>query len=133
HSSLTLPTSSGTPGAVVTTLAPSGTSDTINVSAVPGLGQFQLIAYALLNGTFDFTLGTLPPAYQGYISNNAAGFSVDVVITNILAKTDIWRGNVSGNWDTSTLNWFSSGSPSAYQQGDVVIFDDTLTGTPNVS
>jgi autotransporter-associated beta strand protein len=116
----------------VTALSINGSSDTINVSAVPGLGQFQLISYGGLIGAYDFVLGTLPPGFQGYLSNNAAGFSVDIVITNSLAKTDIWRGNVNGNWDTSTLNWLSSGGPSSFQQGDDATFDDTLTGTANV-
>jgi autotransporter-associated beta strand protein len=130
---LTLPASSGTPAAVVGSLFINGSSDVINVSSVPGLGQFPLITYTALAGTLDFVAGTLPPGFQGYISNNVVGSSVDVVITNTLAKNDVWRGNVNGNWDTSTLNWISSGNPAAFQQGDLVAFDETLTGTPNVS
>jgi autotransporter-associated beta strand protein len=133
NSLLTMPASSGTPGAVVGTLTINGVSDLINVSSVPGLGQFPLITYTTLNGALDFATGTLPPGFQGYISNNVTGSSVDVVITNTLAKNDVWRGNVNGNWDTSTLNWVSSGNPSPFQQGDIVAFDETLTGTPNIN
>ena len=132
-SKLALPASSGTPAAVFGTLNINGLSDVINVSSVPGLGQFPLITYTTLNGVSDFVTGTLPPGFQGYISNNIANFSVDAVITNSLAKSDVWRGNVNGNWDTSTLNWVSSGNPSSFQQGDVVTFDETLTGTANVN
>lgn len=130
---LTLPASSGTPAAVVSTLTVNGSSDVISVSSVPGLGQFQLITFAALNGALDFVAGSLPPGFQGYISNNISGFSVDVVITNSLAKNDVWRGNVNGNWDTSTANWVSSGNPSSFQQGDLVTFDETLTGTANIN
>ena len=131
-SALTLPVFSGSPSAVVSTLAINGLSDTINVTIVPGLGQFPLITYASVLGSPDFSLGTLPAGYQGYVSNNTSASSIDLVITNSLAKTDTWRGNLNGNWDTTSANWFSSGGPSTYVQGDIVIFDDTLTGTPNV-
>ena len=89
-----------------------------------------MISFTTPSGTPDFTLGTLPAPYQGYISNNTA--SVDLVVTNSLAKTDTWNGNHGGKWDTTTLNWLYSGSPVYYQQGDPVTFDDSLTGTSNV-
>ncbi len=122
-------------GVTVGTLTPGGTANTINVVSVPGTTtfpvQFQLIAYTSLGGTPNFALGTLPGTYQGYISNNAS--SIDLVLTNSLSKSDTWRGNISGNWDTTTLNWVYAGNPINFQQGDGVLFDDTLTGTPNVN
>jgi autotransporter-associated beta strand protein len=138
NSTLTLPVTVGSPGAAVINLTINGSSDTINISSVPGTAtfpaQFPVITYINpIAGTYDFTLGTLPGTYQGYLSNNAANSSVDLVLTNSLVKTDTWRGNVNGNWDLSTLNWFYSGAPASYAQGDFVTFDDTLTGTPNVT
>jgi autotransporter-associated beta strand protein len=133
NSILTLPASASAATAVASTLNINGTSDTINVNYAPGVGQFQLIVYTTLNGAYDFTLGTLPSGFQGYLSNNVSTLSVDLVITNVLIKSDTWRGNVNGNWDTSTQNWLSSGNPAAYGQGDFVTFDDTLTGTANVN
>jgi autotransporter-associated beta strand protein len=136
NSTLTLPVLNGQPSAVVSTLTINGTSDTINVSIVPGVAsfpaQFPVIQYASLSGVYDFTLGTLPGTYQGYLSNNTATLSVDLVLTNSAVKSDVWRGNVSGDWDTTTLNWSYAGGPATYAQGDFVTFDDTLTGTPNV-
>jgi autotransporter-associated beta strand protein len=136
-SQLTLPVNNGGATIVATTLNALGSTDTINISSLPGIGSFPtqlpVISYALFNQNYDFVLGTLPGTYQGYLSNNTANFSIDVVITNSQVKTDTWRGNVSGNWDTSTLNWSFSGSPANYQQGDLVVFDNTLTGTPNVN
>jgi autotransporter-associated beta strand protein len=92
-----------------------------------------LITYTSLNGSFDFVLGTLPGTYQGYISNNPAALSVDLVVTNSLTKSDTWNGNVSSNWDTATLNWLYLGAPANYQNGDFVTFDDSLTGRANVN
>ncbi|HXU79352.1 MAG TPA: autotransporter-associated beta strand repeat-containing protein [Methylomirabilota bacterium] len=136
-STMTVPVVSGAPSIAVTTLNVSGTSDTINISAVPGVAtfpaQFPVISYAAFSGTYDFTLGPLPGNYQGYLSNNTGGLSIDLVITNSLSKSDTWSGNVNGNWDFGTLNWKSSGNPTNYQQGDTVTFDDTLTGTSSVS
>jgi fibronectin-binding autotransporter adhesin len=135
-SRLTLPVNNGGAAIVATALNANGATDTIKITSLPGIAvyptQIPVISYSAFNGNFDFVLGGLPGTYQGYLSNNTSGFSIDVVITNSLVKTDIWRGNVSGNWDTTTLNWFSGGAAN-YQQGDLVTFDDTLTGTPNVN
>ena len=137
NSTLLASIANGVPIAV-TTLTLIGTADTINISAVPATdtfpAQFPVISYVNpLSGTFDFALGTLPGSYQGYISNNTANSSVDLVVTNSQTKTDVWNGNHSGNWDTTTLNWLYSGSPVNYLQGDLVTFDDSLNGTPNVT
>jgi autotransporter-associated beta strand protein len=139
NSTLTLPASSTSASAAVATLTINtqpGTADTLNISSVPPTAtfpaQYPVITFSGLgSGTPDFTLGTLPAPYQGYISNNVA--SVDLVITNSVSKTDTWNGNHNGNWDTTTLNWLYLGGAVGYQQGDNVTFDDTLSGTPNVT
>lgn len=135
-SSLTLPAVGASPTVAAGILTISGSSDTITVSSVPGTAsfpaQYPLIAYAALNGPFDFVLGGLPGTYQGYLSNNVAALSIDLVLTNSLIKADVWNGNVNGNWDVTTLNWLFNGSPASFQQGDFVTFDDSLTGTRNV-
>jgi fibronectin-binding autotransporter adhesin len=135
-SKLTLPVNNGGATIVASNFNALGSTDTITISSLPGIGSFPtqlpVISYIAFNGNYDFVLGPLPGTYQGYLSNNTAGFSIDLVITNSLVKTDTWRGNVNGNWDTTTLNWFSGG-PANYLQGDLVVFDDTLTGTPNVN
>jgi fibronectin-binding autotransporter adhesin len=135
-SKLTLPVNNGGATIVANALNAFGSADTINVTSLPGIATFPtqlpVISYTSFNGNYDFVLGTLPGTYQGYLSNNLNGFSIDLVITNSHVKTDTWRGNVSGNWDLVTLNWFSGGAVN-YQQGDLVVFDDTLTGTPNVN
>jgi autotransporter-associated beta strand protein len=139
NSTLTLLVASSSPGAAVTTLTVNGvgTANTLNISSVPSTttlpAQYPVITYTTLNGTPDFTLGTLPAGCQGYLSNNVAHSSVDLVLTKTPTKNDTWNGNLSGNWDATTLNWLYSGDPAYYQQGDSVTFDDTLTGNPNVT
>ena len=128
----------GTPNAVVSTLS-CGAANTISISAVPVLtsvpAQFSLIQYATPDGNLgSFTLGTLPsgsPAYAGYISNNTANSTVDLVITaGPIVAPLIWHGQVNSNWDTATANWKTNGAATTYQQGyPIVRFDDTSTGT----
>jgi len=79
---------SGQVNMAATNLVTGGASNVINIASLPSLGstpaQFQLITY---NGTiggagFNFVLGSLPsggPAFGGYLSNNVAANSVDLV------------------------------------------------------
>ena len=129
----------GAASVVVQSLTLNGSADTIDITAVPATSvfpaQFALIKYAApYSGTFDFNLGILPAPYQGYLSNNTANASVDLVLTgNAGVQPFIWKGNVNGDWDTSTTNWLYGGTATNYQQGGSVQFDDTLTGTTNVN
>ena len=114
--------------------------NTINVSALPPItgfpSQFAIISYTTPLGNLDsFALGTLPGVYSGYISNNAAALTIDVVITNgPIAKADQWGGGINNLWDTSTLNWTNAGVAVAYNDVDSVTFDDLAqTGTVNLS
>jgi fibronectin-binding autotransporter adhesin len=136
------------------TLTASGVN-TINIGSVPLVfsypAQYHLIGYAASPGDLTtFALGSLPagsPVYQGYISNNPAGGSIDLVLTTgPLAsnpppppKTVTWNGTPGGNWNTNTANWTSGGQPAIYTNlttsgsGDLVTFDDSLKGTTNVN
>jgi fibronectin-binding autotransporter adhesin len=146
--SLSDATNTVTPGSGVVmfanNLTTGGTSNVINLAALPIISsypkQYALISYAGgINGSgFNFTLGTLPsgsPAYQGYISNNAANLTVDLVLTAGPAPTgvDIWTGAVNNNWDFSTLNWTNSGAPVAFVTGDPVRLDDTAPGSTSIN
>jgi fibronectin-binding autotransporter adhesin len=138
-STLGLSAFNATPGAVVTTLTTGGAGNTINILAVPTLAsypsQFAVIRYAGASLGVDFGLGTLPGTFQGFISNNVANLSIDLVITNgpATTKTITWNGTPNGDWNTSTTNWLSSGSLTNYNQNDLVIFDDTASGTTTVN
>jgi fibronectin-binding autotransporter adhesin len=124
---------------VASILTMGGTSNSISISSVPSSiitypCQYPLIGYTTLNG-FNFALGTLPGTYQGYISNNAANSTIDLVLTNgptsLVSLT--WNGNINGNWDVTTANWLNGGLSSDYMDGAVTLFDDTATGATNIN
>ncbi len=111
---------------------------TVNIGALPLITsypkQFPLIGYSSFPGTFNFTLGTLQsgsPAFQGYISNNVAGNSIDLVLTNgPIANTLFqWTGAANNNWDLTNVNWKVAGSSVVYSNNTLVLFDDTTTVT----
>jgi fibronectin-binding autotransporter adhesin len=105
---------------------------TINLTASTPLavGQYPFIQYASETGSSSFVLGNLPPGDTGYLSNNVANSSMDIVITSVSAPR--WNGTVNGNWDiNTTANWvdiFTMAS-TTYQNGEPVILDDNATGT----
>ena len=97
-----------------------------NVSGYPA--QFTLIKYAgFIDGAgFNFVLGNVPTASTvGYISNNVANASVDLVLLDG-PKALLWTGAANNNWDINTsVNWQAFGvTPSVYLDVDLVRFDD---------
>lgn len=111
---------------------------TINIGALPVITsypkQFPLIAYSTFSGTFNFTLGTLPagsPAFAGYISNNVANNSVDLVLTSGPLVTALfqWSGAANNNWDLTSTDWKLFGSATTYSNTSLVVFDDSTTVT----
>lgn len=144
NSTLKLAAQSLTPAVTVTTLSCGGANNPLSFSSVPLIpslpAQFPIIQYSTPDGNLaTFTLGTLPsasPAYQGYISNNVANSSLDLVITNgPIVYPLIWVGSPNGNWDVNTTaNWKTNGVATKYQQGYLVVqLDDSLTGTNTVN
>ena len=153
NATLGLNPSSSTTNIIVTTCNPSGTANTLNILSLPITNtfpqQYRLIKYTGSPANLStFALGAMPGGYQGYISNNVANSSIDLVVTNSSIqvpslKADVWNGATNGfpngNWDLSTTNWISSGVPTNYANltsngyGDAVAFDDTLHGTVTVN
>jgi fibronectin-binding autotransporter adhesin len=128
---------------MATDLVPGGTTNIINITALPGIipvypVQDSLIGYVNLDAGANFGLGTLPagsPSYQGYISNNTAHSTIDLVLTSgpttgALLK---WSGATSANWNTTSLNWLKAAVPALFQNGVLVQFDDTATGPTTVN
>jgi hypothetical protein len=105
NSLLQLAARTGAPVATVTNLTTGGANQ-INVFSVPSVpsypAQLTLIKYsgAIAGAGFNFSLGTLPPAnpgYSGYLSNNFANASVDLILmTNNPAPPGIGGIAVSG-------------------------------------
>ena len=143
NSTIKVAAQNGTPAATVGTLSGGGTANTISISSVPVLSslpaQFPLLQYSIPAGDLTtFKLGTLPPAstaYAGYISNNTANSTIDLVLTGgPITYPLIWAGTTSADWDTTTSNWRSNGISAKFQQGyPLVRFDDTLTAHSTVN
>ena len=106
-------------------------SGAISIGAVPLVlnypSQYPLI-YSPAGGAsgVKFALDTLPNGYRGYISNDNSS-TIWLVITNgpALPKTDLWVGGVNNHWDANILNWTSNGVAVAYDENDLVLFNDS--------
>ncbi len=118
-----------------------GTTNIINISSIPAgvityPTQFPLISYGS-SGLSGFNIGVsnLPGTYQGFISNNTANSTIDLVLTSgpTSISTLEWKGNAGANWNTNTINWLNGAAPVAYFDGASVLFDDNATGPTAVN
>jgi len=82
NATLQLAVTAGVTNAALGTLSLGGTGNTIDISSLPvgSPAQYPLIKYASLSGGFNLTLGPLPGGNLGYLSNNVANGSVDLII-----------------------------------------------------
>jgi autotransporter-associated beta strand protein len=110
---------------------------------VPGFaftapGQYPLIKYTnTLASGGSFLAGGAVRGLPGYISNNVANSSIDLVVPG--DSPVLWVGNAGNTWDIgSTANRLYHSASTTYQQtgsvGDAVAFDDTgLLTTVNLA
>jgi fibronectin-binding autotransporter adhesin len=98
-------------------------------------GSQVLIDYAGTLSNMTFVAAPLPAGVQGFLSNNLANTSIDLVITNVGAFGVKWNGNVNDQWDVGvTPNWRDTGgSPATFSTFDAAIFDDTASGNYTVA
>jgi fibronectin-binding autotransporter adhesin len=143
-------------GAAVNALA-FGTSSVLRVTATNGLtvpagsatAVVQVLNASLAIGTYtvldyegtiqggaatNLVLAELPGRMAGYLTNNEANTSIDLVILST-AEPIKWLGNADGNWGIDApTNWLTTIglAPTAYQQdgavGDAVLLDDSAAG-----
>jgi fibronectin-binding autotransporter adhesin len=119
-------------------------SNNVNINVLCSaltVGQFPLIKYGLLvtnsAGAFPFNLVGIAPHVLGYLSNNVANSSIDLVITNVDQPIHWAVGN--GAWDiATTANWIdnlgnSSDYLQSFGQGDNVVFNDSASGPSPVT
>ena len=132
-STLVLSNFSGGPVAPVsvTNLTVNGT---VTVSLPTGVllaGQHPLISYSgTKTGAGIFTLGTVPHLLGATIVDTGTAIVLNVTNANAL----FWSGAASGAWDiASTTNWFTGGTNAVYTEGDTAWFDDSASGTPNIT
>jgi autotransporter-associated beta strand protein len=134
---------SGTAGITTATLNPLGSSNFITVVSIPAIStypaQFTVIkATNAVVGTLNFVLGGALPVspgtpFGGYVSNNVANNSVDVVITNGPASIK-WAGydgsNLNSAWDIFTTDWKTfPGALTTYADGNFANFEDSASNT----
>jgi fibronectin-binding autotransporter adhesin len=137
-STITLPESSSA-NMTVSSLTTGGKTNIINISvAAPSHTfpvQVTLIKYSggIGGAGYNFGVGTLPALTTGYISNNVANSSVDLVLTSG-PSAETWTASVNGNWDTTTANWLAGGVSATYANGAFVqFFDGASSGTVNLT
>jgi fibronectin-binding autotransporter adhesin len=138
---LQLPVSGIQTNVVVSSLTLNGTANYINISSVPATtitypAQFPLIAYSgSINGGFNMIVSNLPGSYQGFISNNTANSSIDLVLTNGPMSISMlqWEGAADNNWNFSSLDWTNGSSLVAYFDGAAVLFNDNATGPTGIN
>ena len=119
----------------------SGTSDLLSVAGtltlngantialsfpngVTPAGTYTLMTYAAKTGSGTLALNAVYPNATLTVGDTSAILTVTGTGITYLR----WKGNVSGTWDTTTLNWLRDGSASAYSAGDAVTFDDSASG-----
>ncbi|WP_193212083.1 beta strand repeat-containing protein [Luteolibacter marinus] len=96
-------------------------------SVAPSVGQYPLIKCGTSDGANDITFAPLPSGITGTIvdDTDVSGL-IYLDVTAVTIPQVLWTGATNGVWDiNATSNW----SPSNYQQGDIVTFDDTAATT----
>ena len=111
--------------AVASTLTLNGTN-TIAINFPNGFapaGSYTLMTFPLRAGTGTFALS---PAYPNVsLFTNATMVRLDVGPGG--AKSLLWKGDTSANWDGTDPNWRTNGAALAFTPGDPVAFDDTAS------
>jgi autotransporter-associated beta strand protein len=113
----------------VSTLS-SDSSGTINIGSLPTVLSYPTIlpvlGYASGGSGVTFSMGTLPGTFKGYISNDNSA-TIWLVITNgpLPPKLAQWGGGINNKWDTSTFNWTNNDIATNYNEGDLVLFNDS--------
>ncbi|MEI6076764.1 MAG: autotransporter-associated beta strand repeat-containing protein [Verrucomicrobiota bacterium] len=124
------------PNLNVTSLSLVGTT-TVNLSGQNlTVGNITLLTYGSKTGGGSFVLGTLPSGAVGNITDDGA--TVVLHVTTGSAQSLVWSAGDGGFWQTNgaLLNWnngtasYTEYSPSS---SDLVTFDDTASGTVNIS
>lgn len=119
-----------TPPMEVTTTNPvtAGTV-ALKVSGITETGVFPLMYYPSGGTVGGAGVGAFALAasrsIEATVQDNPGNFSVDLNVTAVNPVT--WVGNTGPVWNIApgNLNWTLKTVPTAYQEGDLVLFDDT--------
>lgn len=128
--------------AEVATLTTGGSANHIDIASMGAVtsypATFTIIKYTgTIGGAgFNFALGNvLTPSTTGYVTNNEANSSVDLVLLDG-PKPLTWTGLLGPVWDINTTpNWLAFGTtPSVYLDVDSTFFTDTgASGTVDLT
>jgi autotransporter-associated beta strand protein len=128
--------------AEVTTLTTGGVTNYVDIASIGAISSypatFTIIKYTggIGGAGFNFGLGNvLTPSTQGYVTNNEANSSVDLILLDG-PKPLTWSGLLGPAWDINTTpNWLAFGTtPSVYLDIDLVRFDDSgVLGTVDLT
>jgi autotransporter-associated beta strand protein len=98
-----------TPNITVTNLnlGDGSVGSTIAVTALPQLmspGQYPLIKYVNVTGTYNMNIGQVPAGFAASLVNNTGNHSIDLQVTAV--PTGVWSagGNPDFNW-SNAANW----------------------------
>lgn len=119
-----------------------GANNTLSVvdQGTLSVGTFTLIQYAGSPISSGFQLAPLPARTSGQLVYDTADDRINLQVTG--TDSIKWNGNVSADWDTGTainqggtMNWrlASDNSPTNFVANDLVVFDDSATGTTVVN
>lgn len=117
------------PAGFVTNLTLNGTIP-VQVSAaglVVSPTPIPLVRYVDLSGSGTVT-ANLGGGVDGYVTNNTATKTIELVITNIAPL--IWTGAGTNSWDVGvSANWQKHANPTVFLNGDTVRFDDSAVNS----
>jgi autotransporter-associated beta strand protein len=137
-SSLTLAFNRTDSSIVADSLTTGGAANTVNITSVPPSPSYPvqttLIKYtgSIAGSGYNFAIGNLPPLCAGFVSNNIANGSIDLVLT-AGPLTYTWTGINSGDWDTTTANWTAGGAVDYTDGAFVQFLDGAHTGNVNLT
>ena len=119
---------------LVTNLTTVGTTYISLAGTLAAGVDYPIIKYGTLGGA-GFSSFKLLRGMSGYVSNNVANSSIDVVLTSTTIYPLVWQGNLSTVWDVNTSsNWVYNTTPNVFLSGDMVQLDDTaVTASTNLT
>lgn len=111
---------------------------TVHVKSISGAIAVGGNGYPLLGNmagsTTGYALGTQPPGVSGHLA--VSGSTLTFVVETV---SDIWNADSpGGDWDVlTTANWAGNAAnntpPNTFQNGDSVLFNDTVAGPQTVT
>lgn len=117
-----------------TALNPSGTVH-VRIRGTYAPGTWPLLFYPVggaIGGAgfaaFQLETSSLPRSVSASLVNDTANSAVALQVTALNPLT--WKGTASNVWDAgNSANWTLAGAPQTYQNGDIVLFDDSASPT----